>query len=630
MPALKLKRYAIFLVLTVVILSTGFGCRSGDHFPLFGLGSDPAGMTKITDDPHDDMNPAWNPQDSRIAFVSDRAGHYDLWVMKDDGSDLRPLTTDIAVDRYPAWSPDGSQIAFASTRSGNWDIWVMNGDGSRLKRLTTHRMADLSPSWSRDGKKLAFVSYRDLEYSIYVMDTDGQNQRKITTGGNGDWGPVFSPDGESIAFTSSRSGGGDLYLIDTRSGSEYRRLTVEPARDMLPAWSPDGGWIAFVSERGGDRDLWVVREDGTGPQSLTRGIYRHRRPLYDVDREFIEGLGYYMLSWSPDGKKLAFTSIRRDGKGDIAILSVHPPVAGPKQESVPDFLQLVESRMTDDDGWELFPSWSPDGGEIAYIQTLGQGFSDIWVMDSDGKARKKLTTKPFTKYFEPSFNPDGKSLLFFSDSSGNDDIWSMDANGRNLRRLTNDPAADYHPSWSPDGAQVAFISKRSGKNAIWLMDRSGENQRLLVSVGLDDCDLTPAWTPDGRKILYAAREGGQGEEAPTLNCQAFSGTKPPFTSSCPSHILEADVETAEVRRLTSGDFHDGRVAVHPSGDLVTFTSNRSGSWDLWMMDRQGSRLQRLTSHEGYEGYSAWSPDGKKFVFVSDRAGGLDLWLATVE
>jgi TolB protein len=311
----------LFSVILVTLLTAGTGCRNGYQAGFFGFHPSPKVVT-LSHDHSDNMNPALSQDGQKIAFVSDRSGNYEIWLMNADGSGLKNLTNHIAVDRYPAWSPDGKQIAFASTRSGNWDIWTMNVDGSNPQPLTNHRMADLAPTWSRDGNKIAFVSYRDLEYSIYIMDHDGHNQRKLTTGGNGDWGPVFSPDGKWIAFTSSRSGKGDLYLIDTETGTQYKRLTDNPSRDMIPSWSPDGKKIAFISERGGDRDLWLMNTDGTSPQPLTKGIYKHRRPLYDVDREFIEGLGYYALSWSPDGRKIIYTSIRKDGKGDITVLNI--------------------------------------------------------------------------------------------------------------------------------------------------------------------------------------------------------------------------------------------------------------------------------------------------------------------
>ncbi len=270
----------------------------------------------------------WSPDGTQIAFISNQSGKYKLWIIKREGTGLTPLTTGEGEERYPSWSPDGAKIAFASTRSGNWDIWVMDAPTSPTAapvaplQLTAHPLADLAPSWSRDGRKIAFVSYRDLEYSIYTMNADGSEQRKLTTGGNGDWGPAWSADGTAIVFASTRTGGGDVYLIksDATPKGPYERLTTAPQRDMIPAWSPDGSKIAFVSQRTGTRDIWVMNSDGTNQIQVTRKLSGRWEPLYDINRNFIEGIGYFYLAWSPDGTSLAYTSVNETGRGEIAIL----------------------------------------------------------------------------------------------------------------------------------------------------------------------------------------------------------------------------------------------------------------------------------------------------------------------
>jgi dipeptidyl aminopeptidase/acylaminoacyl peptidase len=156
----------------------------------------------------DDLEPAWSPDGTRIAFVTFRhdprqlvfdgppgpEGSTELYVSNIDGMGQLRLTnspgseggpTQTGVDdndgeSLPSWSPDGTKIAFASNRDGNWEIYVVNADGSGSQRLTNNPATDLRPRWSPDGTKIAFQSDRDGNQEIYSMNPDGSGQTNLT------------------------------------------------------------------------------------------------------------------------------------------------------------------------------------------------------------------------------------------------------------------------------------------------------------------------------------------------------------------------------------------------------------------------------------------------------------------
>lgn len=226
----------------------------------------------------DETDPAWSPDGTMIAFVSNRGGNPDIYVMTAEGANVTRLTNDPTGEYAPAWSPDGSRIVYASGTSGGCvsqytldcstaDLFVMNTDGSDLGlemrvRLTSGHDVDRHPTWSPDGSRIAFARVAlDVYYppgapippvnGIYLMNPDGAGLSRLTqppdtawldgVQGVDDW-PEWSPDGTKIVFAR----GVNIYLMNA-DGSELRKLTDSPSRwpSARPSWSPDGTKIVF-------------------------------------------------------------------------------------------------------------------------------------------------------------------------------------------------------------------------------------------------------------------------------------------------------------------------------------------------------------------------------------------------
>ena len=276
-----------------------------------------------------------------------------------------------------------ARIAFVSGRDGNPEIYVMNNDGSNQQNLTNNPASDHSPSWSPDGKRIVFVSDRDEHvrdgihgrptYEIYVMDTDGGNQQNLTNHHAWDGSPSWSPDSKRIVFVSDRDQGRDdphnyeIYVMNA-DGSKSKNLTNSPNEDRYPSWSPDGKRIVFSSSREGHfrnilritYEIYVMDADGGNEQRLTE----NRNNDWDP-------------SWSPDGKRIAFSS---DTKGDVRIFDIY----------VMDADGGNQQNLTNHHAWDGSPSWSPNSERIAF-RSSRDGNSEIYVMDADGGNLQNLT-----------------------------------------------------------------------------------------------------------------------------------------------------------------------------------------------------------------------------------------------
>jgi TolB protein len=203
---------------------------------------------------------------------------YNLSVINADGTGLQRLATDASSDIEPAWSPDGTKIAFSTDRdAGDYEVYVMHADGTNPVRLTNSPGEDGQPAWSPDGSKLAFATTRDaptdsLHPEIYVMSAvDGSGPVNLTLDAAADLEPAWSPDGTKIAFASDRSGQFEIWVMNA-NGTNPVRLTHGSKPAELPAWSPDGTKIAYDS----DGHIWIMYADGSQPTQITSKSY------YDV------------------------------------------------------------------------------------------------------------------------------------------------------------------------------------------------------------------------------------------------------------------------------------------------------------------------------------------------------------
>jgi Tol biopolymer transport system component len=179
------------------------------------------------------------------------------------------MTNDPASDTVPAWSPDGTRIAFVSDRDGNAEIYTMSAaDGSAATRLTsTPSAVDSDPVWSRDGK-LAFISAQDEFSDLWVIETSGPRALTIN---DRVYSPVWSPDSKRIAYTGEipiDSGREEVFSIRA-DGTDEMQYTVNGGKVRGITWSPGGLWLVYADDSSGNFDLYTIRASGIGVVRLT-------------------------------------------------------------------------------------------------------------------------------------------------------------------------------------------------------------------------------------------------------------------------------------------------------------------------------------------------------------------------
>ena len=184
-------------------------------------------------------------------------------------------------------------------------------------------------------------------------------------------------------------------------------------------------------------------------------------------------------------------------------------LAGPP--GMPELGPLVasEAQLTTSEEMDYIPSFSPDGKRLAFT-SYASGTEQIWVMDIDGKNARPLTNEPRGDW-SPAWSPDGKSIVFTSNRDGVNQLWLMDAGGSNPRRLTEaDPLPttwSRDPSWNRDGKMIIFTSNRTGKDENWIMDIT-TGEQWPHSIGMAE-HWHPSFSPDGKQILFSSNLSGK-------------------------------------------------------------------------------------------------------------------------
>src|SRR5579872_1313481 len=423
------------------------------------------------------------PALSHTQIVFSYAG--DLWSVPREGGDATRLTTAPGLETGPVFSPDGSQIAFTGEYDGNVDVFVMPASGGVPKRLTYHPGPDWAVGWTRDGKRVLFGSNR-------ATTNDGSKLFTIPVeGGFPDEIPLpiaeegsYSPDGSHLAYVPlfqwqaawKRYRGGQtkkIWIADL-SDSGVVPIPRENSNDFNPMWV--GEKIYFLSDRNGPASLYCY-------DTKTRQV-----------KQLVENHGLDFKSASAGPGAIVYEQFGalhlydlKSGKAS----AVDVRLAGDIGELRPHFVSVTK-RLHD-------PDISPTGAR-AVFEARGE---IITVPAEKGDARD-LTNTANVMERSPIWSPDGKSIAYFSDESGDYALHVRAQNGLGEVRkivLGDKPAFYFAPRWSPDSKKIAYLDNHLG---VWYVDLE---QKKPVRVDRDYYyslgGIVPAWSPDSKWLAYA-------------------------------------------------------------------------------------------------------------------------------
>lgn len=470
--------------------------------------------------------------------------------------DATRFTLSEATNASAVVSPDGQTVVFDMLRM----LWVVPVAGGAAKRLCSvgqesDVLQELShPDFAPDGQRIVCQSYKDGQFRLVMMNSDGSGQKVLTDGVTDAREPRFSPDGTKIVFSGESGGRYAIMVLDLATGQITDR-TTGTQQESQPVWSPNGATIAFLSGKNnvaqtidavdiaGNRRTLARVTDGqlAGPSYAPDGTlsYVHLRP-FPADWDHIttpaetslivgdrtisqpgEDVFAYPARWLSSDELLytANGQIRRRNLRTGAVTNV-PFTA---EVSVRPVTERPSARNFDSTAAStvkgiVSAALSPDGRQVVCLALGG-----IWILRADGDPKAVIADGNFN--CEPAWSPDGHSLVFVSDRSGQNDIWLHDLVTGQQRQLTHLTGAESAPTFSPDGNTIAFLSG-------------------TFATGMSVCTLTVA-TGDVRTIIGSLIMPGRpsfNRDGTKLSLAGFVPATPRFREGA-NHVLTVDIAT---------------------------------------------------------------------------------------
>lgn len=405
----------------------------------------------------------------------------DIWIVERAGGEARRVTTSPAEENFPVFSPDGAQLAFSRQVGGNWDVYIMPVAGGEARRLTHDPRGDFSRGWTPDGQSVLFDSNPNLVPQLLTIKI-GEMLPKLLPLPKAIFGSL-SPDGSRIAYEPMGGVGdwrfyrggskGQIWLANVTDGA-VEKLPQGNYNDDQPMWMGDK--IYFISDRTSAYNLFVYDLRSKQTKQITSYEQHGIRWTASGGGVVVFVRAGRIHLYDPSSNQTRVLDVR-----------VNPDTAELKTRTV-NAVRTID-----------WASLSANADRIVF-GTRGE----LLMFDPGSGESKNLTQTPGVAERYPVLSPDGKSLAYFSDASGEYQLHIRPLSGDGVvTKISVEPRPSFYRelTWSPDAKKLAFTDKRL---ALWVADvERGNTRRVDTSTYSYQERWIPNWSPDGRWLTYS-------------------------------------------------------------------------------------------------------------------------------
>jgi tricorn protease len=467
--------------------------------------------------------------DSQVVF----AYAQNIWVVPRTGGVARRVTSFQGQTSNPHFSPDGKWIAFSGEYAGNADVYVVLAAGGEPKRLTWHPSADSVQGWTPDGQRVMFSSSRATAAPtgaprFWTVSVDGAMEEPMALP-RGFQGKI-SPDGGHIAYRMNNSwdeerrnyrGGQNrpIWIVDTKTWDLVSPPWTD-SKDMDPAWL--GNAVYFISDRDGVANVWSYDMPSKKLTELTHFrdfdvkaldagsgvvVFEQAGYIHELDpksgKEHIVPINvtgdfpWMMPRWEDVSSRITNMALSPTGKRILV-------EARGEIFTIPAEKGDVRNITNSSGAADRDPAWSPDGRSIAYFSDRS-GEYKLYIESPDALTpAREINIQNPKHYYTVAWSPDSKKILCHDTDLK---VWVIDATTGAMKQIGNDPimvpARTLNPTWSPDSKWVAYSAHlRSLYRAIFIANaETGEVKQMTD--GLSDA-VWPVWDASGKYLWFLA------------------------------------------------------------------------------------------------------------------------------